>query len=114
MQLVSMYNHLFLVRTILFDYKFCLPCTLIEQKAVLNPAVTNSACFVCYHKPLNQQCIAHSVSSHDEVIISTFCVCVFLVYLLLCCYKHFCEVKSRFGIHQLSTNDTYLRICNSQ
>ena len=38
---------------------------LMEQQTVTNPAVTNSAWFVC-HKPLNQQCIvsqAHQTSS---------------------------------------------------
>ena len=31
-----------------------------------NPAVTNSAWFVCHDKPLNQQCIAHLGSPHDD------------------------------------------------
>ena len=37
-----------------------------DMHVVMNPAVTNSAWFVCHDKPLNQQCIAHSGSPHDD------------------------------------------------
>ena len=33
---------------------------------VMNPAVTNSAWFVCHDKSLNQQCITRSGSPHDD------------------------------------------------
>ena len=35
--------------------KFCLPRSWNSRHAVTNPAVTNSAWFVCHDKPLNQQ-----------------------------------------------------------
>ena len=37
-----------------------------DTHVVTNPAVTNSAWFVCHDKPLNQQCIARSGSPHDD------------------------------------------------
>ena len=37
-----------------------------DMHVVTNPAVTNSAWFVCHDKPLHQQCIARSGSPHDD------------------------------------------------
>ena len=37
-----------------------------DMHVVMNPAVTNSAWFVCHNKPLNQQCIVRSGSPHDD------------------------------------------------
>ena len=37
-----------------------------DMPVVMNPAVTNSAWFVCHDKPLNQQCIARSGLPHDD------------------------------------------------
>ena len=54
----------------MFGYnEFCLPCYAhgtADMHVVMNPAVTNSAWFVCHDKPLNQQCIARSGSPHDD------------------------------------------------
>ena len=57
----------------MFGYnEFCLPCYAhgtADMHVVMNPAVTNSAWFVCHDKPLNQQCIARSGSPHDDASI---------------------------------------------
>ena len=40
-----------------------------DMHVVMNPAVTNSAWFVCHDKPLNRQCIAGSGSPHNDSLV---------------------------------------------
>ena len=45
-----MYDHLYLVTTILLGYmKFCLATTLMEQQTVTNPAVMHGLCAMTEH-----------------------------------------------------------------